>query len=85
MRSFRVSTTVREFVTRAFAVVGYVLQWRGQGVEEVGFVKEAMEGVPIITTRSRTVVRVDPQYFRPTEVDVLIGNADKARRDDVHT
>jgi GDPmannose 4,6-dehydratase len=61
--------SVREFVTRAFAEAGITLEWRGRGLEEVGV--DARDG--------RVVVQVDPRYFRPTEVDVLQGDASKAR------
>ncbi|MBI1180262.1 MAG: GDP-mannose 4,6-dehydratase [Alphaproteobacteria bacterium] len=63
--------TVREFVERAFAEVGTGIAWRGEGVDEVGF--DARSG--------RVLVQVDPDYFRPTEVDILIGDPSKARRD----
>jgi len=62
--------SVREFVELAFAEVGRSIVWRGKGIEETG-----------IDTRSgNTVVRVDHAYFRPTEVDLLIGDASKARQ-----
>ena len=61
--------TVRSFAQRAFAEVGVTLAWRGAGPEEEGF--DAATGV--------TRVRVDPRYYRPTEVDTLIGDAAKAR------
>jgi GDPmannose 4,6-dehydratase len=60
--------SVREFVEIAFAEVGRAIEWRGKGVEETGVDK----------TTGKTVVRIDPQYFRPTEVDELIGDASKA-------
>ena len=60
--------SVREFVELAFAHVGRPLEWQGAGVDEVG--REKATG----TVR----VRVDPRYFRPTEVDVLLGDATKA-------
>jgi GDPmannose 4,6-dehydratase len=60
--------SVREFVEIAFAEVGRSIEWRGKGVEETGVDK----------TTGKTVVRIDPQYFRPTEVDELIGDASKA-------
>lgn len=62
--------TVRHFCDLAFAEVGMTLEWRGSGVDEVG----------IDTATGRAVVRVDPSYFRPTEVDLLIGNPAKAKR-----
>jgi len=62
--------TVREFCERAFAEVGITLQWRGSGLEEQGY----------DTRTGKTVVEIDPNYFRPTEVDLLIGDATKARQ-----
>ncbi|AXK79075.1 GDP-mannose 4,6-dehydratase [Pseudolabrys taiwanensis] len=61
--------TVREFIERAFAVVGRAIRWWGEGVDEVGFdVKTGKE-----------LIKIDPGYFRPTEVDVLLGDPSKAR------
>lgn len=64
---------VREFVEKAFAHVGIIIKWLGERgtVDEIG-VDAADE--------SRVLVRVDPKYFRPTEVDILIGNPAKAER-----
>ena len=61
--------TIREFIERSFAHVGRSIEWRGKGVDEVGF----------DTTTGNTVVRVDPRYFRPTEVDRLLGDSTKAK------
>jgi GDPmannose 4,6-dehydratase len=61
--------SVREFVERAFAAVGITMAWRGTGVAE--------EGVDAAT--GATLVKVDPGYFRPTEVDLLLGDPTKAR------
>jgi GDPmannose 4,6-dehydratase len=64
------SHSVREFVEQAFAVVDRRIEWRGRHVEEQG-----------VDARSGAVlVRIDPRYFRPTEVDVLQGDAAKARK-----
>src|SRR6202049_3119140 len=62
--------SVREFVELAFAEVGRSIEWRGNGVEETGVDRKS----------GKTVVRIDPTYFRPTEVDELIGDASKARQ-----
>jgi len=62
--------SVREFVELAFAEVGRSIEWRGKGIEETG-----VDG-----KSGKTVVRVDPAYFRPTEVDLLIGDSSKARK-----
>lgn len=61
--------SVREFVGLAFAEVGRTIEWRGSGVDEIG-----IDGATGIER-----VRIDPQYFRPTEVDQLLGDASKAR------
>jgi GDPmannose 4,6-dehydratase len=61
--------SVREFVEKAFAIVGRQIVWRGQGVDEKGF--DAVSG--------RELVEIDPRYFRPTEVDLLLGDPSKAR------
>jgi GDPmannose 4,6-dehydratase len=61
--------TVREFVELAFACTERQLLWRGRGVDEVGL--DARSG--------RELVRVDPRYFRRTEVDLLQGDPGKAR------
>lgn len=60
--------TVREFVEKAFAEIGIEIHWQGKGVEEIGFERGS----------NRQLVKVDPRYFRPTEVDILLGNASKA-------
>ncbi|MDP7046188.1 MAG: GDP-mannose 4,6-dehydratase [SAR324 cluster bacterium] len=64
-----VTTTIREFTERAFAEVGITLDWSGNGVDETG--RDAKSG--------NILVSIDPAYFRPTEVDLLIGDASKAR------
>ncbi len=62
--------TVREFIDRAFERAGIALEWHGSGVDEKGFDKKT----------GRLVVAIDPRYFRPTEVDLLIGDPTKARK-----
>jgi GDPmannose 4,6-dehydratase len=64
------SHTVREFVEKAFSHVGIEIEWRGKDLEEKGVDRKT----------HRTVVEIDPRYFRPTEVDALKGDASKARR-----
>ncbi len=61
--------SVRDFVVAAGARLGMRIEWRGEGVDEVGI--DAVSG--------KTLVRVDPRYFRPTEVETLLGDATKAR------
>jgi len=62
--------SVREFVELAFSKVGRKIEWRGKGVDEIG--------IDIAT--GETLVKIDSRYFRPTEVDLLLGDASKARR-----
>jgi GDPmannose 4,6-dehydratase len=72
------TTTVRDFVRMAFAEAGIVLEFKGQGVEEKAFVTACTNPeyqLPI----GKEVLNVDPKYFRPTEVDLLIGDATKAK------
>ena len=64
------TTEVRQFVEWAFAETGVSLRWKGIGVEEKGY--DAATG--------RCLVEVDPRYFRPTEVDLLIGDSTKAHQ-----
>ena len=64
-----VTTPVRSFVEWAFEDVGIKLVWRGEGTEEKGYDAES----------GRCLVEVDPRYFRPTEVDLLLGDPSKAR------
>ncbi len=64
-----VTTTIREFTERSFAEIGITLEWSGNGVDETG--RDAKSG--------NILVSIDPAYFRPTEVDLLIGDASKAR------
>ena len=61
--------SVRHFVESAGALLGMKIEWRGKGVDEIG----------VDTVTGRTLVRVDPRYFRPTEVETLLGDASKAR------
>ncbi len=62
--------SVREFVEHAFAAIGRTVDWRGEGLAETG----------VDAATGETLVEIDPRYFRPTEVDFLLGDASKARR-----
>jgi GDPmannose 4,6-dehydratase len=62
--------SVRDFVAAAGTHLGMKIEWQGEGVSEVG----------IDTVTGRTLVRVDPRYFRPTEVETLLGDATKAQQ-----
>ena len=61
--------TVKEFAELAFFEAGFEIEWKGEGVNEKGIDKKT----------GKILIEVDPQYFRPTEVDILIGNPQKAK------
>lgn len=89
------TTTVREFIQIAFLEIGFHIRWEGTGVKEVGILdhldsnkyKNSIKSISfteLIFTSSKfkvgeVLVKVDPNYFRPTEVDLLIGDASKAK------
>ena len=60
--------SVRDFVSLAFAEVDMRLQWRGQGIDEVG-----------VDAKGQVRVRINPRFYRPAEVELLIGDPAKAR------
>ena len=62
--------SVREFIELAAKEVGISIQWQGQGPEEKGIDAES----------GKVIVCIDPRYFRPTEVDTLLGDSSKARK-----
>eukprot|EP00962_Isochrysis_galbana_P026340 scaffold8157_cov141-Isochrysis_galbana.AAC.2 len=64
------TNTVRSFIETAFQVIGITVVWHGEGVDEVG-----VDGA----RPERVLVRIDPQYFRPTEVELLVGDPSKAK------
>jgi GDPmannose 4,6-dehydratase len=87
-----VTTTIRDFITKAAAEIGLEIVFRGEGVKETGHVaavdgkiftervgEEFLDGMKEKVKSEAAIVGVDPAYFRPTEVDLLIGDATKAR------
>jgi GDPmannose 4,6-dehydratase len=85
-----VTTTIRDFITNAFKEIGVTVAFRGEGANETGviedidadtFVKKIGESYlnPLKQRIGEEIIKVDPQYFRPTEVELLIGDATKAR------
>ena len=73
-----VQYSVRDFVTRAAAELGVTVRFEGVGVNEIGIVETvAAEGLQL--QPGQTIVAVDPRYFRPTEVETLLGDPSKAR------
>lgn len=82
------TTEVREFVRMAFAELGIALEFAGHGIDEAGRIggldaakfEQVTGGKPAHLELGRKLVFIDPAYFRPTEVDILVGDATKARQ-----
>jgi len=71
--------SVRQFVEQAVEYLGISLEWEGTGVDEIGRVGENNDELG--PRRGDIIVRIDPRYFRPTEVETLLGDASKARQE----
>lgn len=74
-----VTTTVREFVVKTFERLGIVVDFRGSGVDEVGFVSKITSSEAKVKVGD-IIMKIDPKYFRPTEVELLIGDPTKAKQ-----
>ena len=72
------TTAVRDFVKMAFHEIGITLEFKGEGADEKGYVKSC-SNPDYQVELGKEVIAVDPRYFRPTEVDLLIGDATKAK------
>jgi GDPmannose 4,6-dehydratase len=72
-----VTTTIRDFIIMAFQVIGIKIEFKGKDENEVGYVIQNIGKFDL--KLDQIVVRVDPNYFRPTEVDILIGDSSKAK------
>jgi GDPmannose 4,6-dehydratase len=73
-----ITTTVREFCRMAFRELGVELEFKGTGVQEIGVVSQVTEPEYQFAV-GQEVIAIDPRYFRPAEVDLLIGDASKAK------
>jgi GDPmannose 4,6-dehydratase len=71
------TTSVRDFLILAFSELGVKLEFEGEGVNEIGKVK-SLNNKNIKLPVGKIVLKIDPKYYRPTEVDLLIGDASKA-------
>ena len=72
------TTTVRDFIKMAFAEVGAEIEFKGKGVTEVGYISSCTSEYKFSV--GQEVVKIDPRYFRPTEVELLIGDPSKANQ-----
>jgi GDPmannose 4,6-dehydratase len=76
--------SVREFVEIAASEIGIKIQWKGEGLEEIGIVESVSKDTPTMNNQlveGQTIVRVSEEYFRPTEVDSLLGDSSLARKE----
>lgn len=73
-----ITTPVRDFISMAFAEAGIEVEFKGEGVDEKGIVKSITEGITTVRP-GQELISIDPRYFRPTEVDLLIGDPTKAQ------
>jgi GDPmannose 4,6-dehydratase len=71
--------SVRQFVEQAAAEVGLAIEWRGSGSQETGILTGSPEG-PLRSRIGDSIIRIDERYYRPTEVETLLGDASKAER-----
>lgn len=74
------SHSVKEFVEKAFEYVGVEIEWKGENVEEKGIVKSAESNLCDIFKPGDIIIRIDPRYFRPTEVEHLLADITKAEK-----
>jgi GDPmannose 4,6-dehydratase len=73
-----ITTPVRDFITMAFADAGIEVEFKGNGVDEKGIVRSVAPDITAVKP-GQEIVAIDPRYFRPTEVDLLIGDPSKAQ------
>ena len=73
------TTTVRDFIKKAFLVIGVEIEFEGNGVDEIGIIK-SFKNKKYDLKEGQVVVKIDKKYFRPTEVDLLVGDSTKAKK-----
>ena len=71
--------TVRSFIEKAAAQLGFAIRWEGNGLTEQGVIARINEGVETGLHEGNVIVRIDPRYFRPAEVESLLGDPSKAK------
>ena len=72
------TTSIRDFIKLAFNHIGIDVAFEGKGLEEIGVIKSVNDNKFNVSV-GQVVVCIDPEYFRPTEVDILIGDSTKAK------
>ncbi len=73
-----ITTEIREFVKMAFAEIGIEIEFRGAGIDEKGYIKSCADKLYQLPA-GKEILAIDPRYFRPTEVELLIGDPSKAK------
>ena len=73
--------SVREFIIWAASALGIELEFMGKGIDEVGIVVQISGQLPLKLSIGQKIIKVHPRYFRPTEVDSLLGDASKAKKE----
>ena len=74
-----ITTTVRDFVIKAFLVLGIEIEFKGEGINEKGFIKN-INNPEISIKEHKCIIEIDQRYFRPTEVELLKGDSSKAQK-----
>jgi len=75
------TVTVREFIKLAFEYIGIELEFINEGLDEIGIISKIDSSLKVNLKVGDEVVKVDPRYFRPSEVDILVGDASKAKKE----
>jgi GDPmannose 4,6-dehydratase len=73
-----ITTTVREFIIKTFNRLGITIAFKGEGIDEVGYVSKVNDANSLVKVDD-VILKIDPKYFRPTEVELLIGDPTKAK------
>ena len=73
--------SVREFITWSAKALGIDIEFEGSGIDEVGVVTDVSGGLAPLVSAGQEIVRIDPRYFRPAEVETLLGDPSKAKAD----
>lgn len=76
-----VQYSVREFIEKSANKLGITIRWQGTGIHEVGYWEKGSDSPPPTSHSPQPIIRIDPRYFRPAEVETLLGDPSKAKAD----
>jgi GDPmannose 4,6-dehydratase len=74
------SHTIRDFLKLAAKELGFVLGFKGSGLKEIGYIKKIIGNKANLLKKNQEIIKIDERYFRPTEVDTLLGDFEKAKK-----